>query len=104
MAQIRVMEIKRVFDILEKLKLNSTKKDVLNIKVNKQWVHCSAEEFILKANYVSSALLHIGLLPKDIVAVMAGNMPKWNFVDYGSQQVNMPTAPIFPTLSNDDLK
>ena len=26
MAQIRVMEIKRVFDILEKLKLNSTKK------------------------------------------------------------------------------
>ena len=29
MAQIRVMEIKRVFDILEKLKLNSTKKDVL---------------------------------------------------------------------------
>ena len=104
MTQIRVMEIKRVFDILEKLKLNSTKKDVLNIKVNKQWVHCSAEEFILKANYVSSALLHIGLLPKDIVAVMAGNMPKWNFVDYGSQQVNMPTAPIFPTLSNDDLK
>lgn len=104
MTQIRVMEIKRVFDILEKLKLNSTKKDVLNIKVNKQWVHCSAEEFILKANYVSSALIHIGLLPKDIVAVMAGNMPKWNFVDYGSQQVNMPTAPIFPTLSNDDLK
>jgi long-chain acyl-CoA synthetase len=28
----------------------------------------------------------------------------WNFVDYGCQQVNVVSVPIFPTISNDDLK
>src|SRR5690606_18245823 len=34
----------------------------------------------------------------------AGNMPQWNFIDYGAQRVNMPTAPLFPTISKEDLK
>ena len=46
MAQIRVMEIKRVFDILEKLKLNSTKKDVLNTQLT-------------KLNYIKDKLIYI---------------------------------------------
>jgi long-chain acyl-CoA synthetase len=98
------MEIKRVFDILDKLKTYAPKKDILNSKVNKQWVSCSVDEFIDHTNYVSSALLHLGLKANDKVAIMAANMPQWNFVDYGSQQVAMPTTPIFPTVSNDDLK
>ncbi len=97
------MEIKRVFDILEKLKTYAPKNDILNAKENKQWVHYSLFDFIDQANYVSAGLLQLGLKKNDMVAIMAGNMPKWNFVDYGSQQVSMPTAPIFPTISDDDL-
>lgn len=98
------MEITRVFDILDKLKTYAPKKDILNVKENKQWVSYSVDDLIHNSNYVSAALLHLGLKSNDIVAIMAGNSAQWNFVDYGSQQVAMPTAPIFPTISNDDLK
>jgi long-chain acyl-CoA synthetase len=98
------MEIKRVFDILEKLKTYAPKKDILNAKENKVWVEYSLQDFINHANYVSAGLLNLGLQKGDVVALMAANSPQWNFVDYGSQQVAMPTAPIFPTISNDDLK
>lgn len=98
------MEINRVFDILDKLKVVAPKNDIINSKENKKWVSYSVDDFINNANYVSAALLQLGLKPGDKIAIMAGNMPKWNFVDYGAQQVNMPTAPIFPTISNDDLK
>lgn len=92
-----------MFDILEKLKL-TPKPQLLNTKVNKQWVHYSTEDFVNHTNYISSALLQLNLNQGDVVALMAGNSPYWNFVDYGSQQVQMPTAPIFPTINNDDLK
>lgn len=101
---IRNMEVKRTFDILERLRTYAPKSDILNAKENKQWVSYSLEDFITNANLVGSALLHLGLKPGDNVALMAGNMPRWNFVDYGAQQVAMPSCPIFPTISNDDLK
>lgn len=98
------MEIKRVFDVLERLTTYAPKKDILNAKENKQWVSYSVDDLINNSNYVSSALLQLGLKSNELVAIMAGNSAQWNFVDYGSQQVSMPTAPIFPTISNDDLK
>ncbi len=98
------MEIKRVFDILDNLKKTSTKEDILCAKVNKKWVKYSTADFVTNANYVSSALLHLGLQSGENLAIMASNMPEWNFVDYGSQQVAMPSAPIFPTISSEDLK
>jgi long-chain acyl-CoA synthetase len=98
------MEITRVFDILDKLRTYAPKKDILNAKENKQWVNYSLDDFILSSNAVSAGLLQLGLKSGDIVAIMAANTPQWNFVDYGCQQVGVPTAPIFPTISNDDLK
>ncbi|MBX3165215.1 MAG: long-chain fatty acid--CoA ligase [Bacteroidetes bacterium] len=97
------MKLKRVFDILEKLKTYAPKSDILNAKENKQWVNYSLNDFVNNANYVGSALLHLGLKSGDMVAIIAGNMPQWNFVDYGCQQVAMPTVPVFPTISNEDL-
>lgn len=104
MPDFRNMEIKRTFDILEKLKTYAPKSDILNYKVNKKWVNYSLEDFINHSNYVGSALLHLGIKPGDKVAIMATNMPQWNFVDYGCQQVSVITTPIFPTISHDDLK
>jgi len=98
------MEIKRTFDILERLKTIAPKSDILNAKENKKWISYSLDDFITNTNLVASALLQLGLKPGDNVAIMAGNMPRWNFVDYGSQQVAMPTCPIFPTISHDDLR
>lgn len=35
---------------------------------------------------------------------MSNNRPEWNFIDYGAQQVAMPSVPIFPTVGAPDLK
>jgi long-chain acyl-CoA synthetase len=110
------MEIKRVFDILDNLKLNSSKKDILCSKENqspedsgggrpiKKWVSYSVDNFVTNVNYISAGLLALGLKKNDVVAIMSNNRPEWNFIDYGAQQVAMPSVPIFPTVGAPDLK
>lgn len=98
------MEITRVFDILELYKTTYIKEDVLASKINKQWKKHSSEDVINNINLVSSGLLSLGLTPNDKVAIISNNRPEWNFCDYGCQQVNIVTVPIFPTISNADLQ
>ena len=98
------MEITRVFDILDNLKLNSSKTDILNSKENKKWVSHTVTDFVNNVNYISAGLLALGLQKNDIAALMSNNRPEWNFVDYGTQQVGMPLVPIFPTVGAADMK
>jgi len=97
------MEITRVFDILELYKTTYKKKDVLSAKENKQWRKYSSDDLITKTNSVSYGLISLGLTDKDKVAIISNNRPEWNFCDYGCQQANLVTVPIFPTISNTDL-
>jgi long-chain acyl-CoA synthetase len=98
------MEITRVFDILELYKTQYKKEDVLSSKVNKEWKKFSSQDLINNVNNVSHALLALGLSDKDKVAIISNNRPEWNFCDYGCQQANIVTVPIFPTISNTDLQ
>ncbi len=98
------MEINRVFDILDKLKANSSKTDILNSKENKNWVNVSVDSFFENTQFVASSLLQFNLQKNDVIAIMANNRPEWNFVDYGAQQIGVVTAPIYPTISEADLK
>ena len=105
------MEINRVFDILDYLKNNSTKTDILNSKETvipgkreKKWVSHSVADFVSNVNHISAGLLALGLQKNDMVAIMSANRPEWNFVDFATQQVAMPSVPIFPTVGAPDLK
>lgn len=98
------MEITRVFDILEFYKTDYIKSDVLSAKVNKAWQSHSSDDFIKNVNHVSYGLLALGLNSNDKVAIISNNRPEWNFCDYGCQQANIVTVPIFPTISNTDLQ
>lgn len=98
------MEITRVFDILELYKTQYKKEDVLAAKENKQWKKYSSDDFVNYSNYVSYGLLALGLTDKDKVAIISNNRPEWNFCDFGCQQANIVTVPIFPTISNHDLQ
>ena len=97
------MEITRVFDILELYKTTYKKEDVLSAKENKQWRKYSSDDLITKTNSVSYGLMSLGLTDKDKVAIISNNRPEWNFCDYGCQQANLVTVPVFPTISNTDL-
>lgn len=98
------MEITRVFDILELYKTEFKKPDVLAAKENKKWHKYSSEDFINYTNYVSYGLLALGLNENDKVAIISNNRPEWNFCDFGCQQVNIVTVPVFPTISNHELQ
>ena len=97
------MEPIRLFDIIETLKTQK-KHDLLNAKENKKWRNYSTDEFIEYVNHVSYGLLTLGLERGDKVAIISNNRPEWNFVDYGCQQVDIITVPIYPTISVTDLK
>jgi long-chain acyl-CoA synthetase len=99
-----MMEITRVFDILDLYKSTYKKEDVLSAKENKQWRKYSSDDLITKTNSVSYGLMSLGLTDKDKVAIISNNRPEWNFCDYGCQQANLVTVPIFPTISNTDLQ
>jgi long-chain acyl-CoA synthetase len=105
------MEMTRVFDILDNLKLNSTKTDILsckellpNGKSGKNWTKHSVADLISNVNHISAGLLALGLKKGDTIGIMSNNRPEWNFVDFAVQQVGMPSVPIFPTVGADDLK
>lgn len=98
------MEITRVFDVLEKLKQEKNNPTLLNRKENKVWKSYSTADLIENVNTVTCALFSIGLKKGDVVAIISTNRPEWNFVDYGCQQAGVVTAPIYPTISLNDLK
>lgn len=96
------MEIKRVFDLLVPV-VEKNAPDILASKVNKDWKKISGKEFKQNVDYVSVALLDLGLVQGDKVAIVANNRPEWNFVDFGCQQIDVITVPIFPTASLHDM-
>lgn len=98
------MNITRVFDILDLYKSTYVKPDILAGKENKQWKTYSNTDLINYSNWVSHGLLALGLTDKDKVAIISNNRPEWNFCDFGCQQANIVTVPIFPTISNTDLQ
>lgn len=98
------MEVTRVFDILELYKSITLKEDLLCAKENKVWKKYSSKDFIDYTNAVSYGLLALGLKENDKVAIISNNRPEWNFCDFGCQQTNIITVPIYPTISNHDLK
>ena len=67
------MEIKRVFDILDLYKSSFVKNDVLSSKVNKSWKKYSNEDFINYSNWVSYALIKMGITQHDKVSIIANN-------------------------------
>ncbi len=98
------MEVTRVFDILDLYKTTYKKDDLLCGKENKKWKKYSSDDFINYSNWTSYGLLNLGLQGGDKVAIIAHNCPEWAFADYGCQQAGIVTVPIFPTISNNDLK
>ncbi len=98
------MEVTRLFDILELYKTTYTKDDLLCAKEDKHWKKYSSNDFINRSNWVSYGLFALGLNEGDKVAIISNNRPEWNFCDFGCQQANMISVPIFPTISNHDLR
>ena len=92
----------RVFDLLDIQKKKYNLPDALNFRQPDGWYCYSTQDFIDTANRISIGLLKLGVKKGDKIAIISGNRPEWNFIDFGAQQIGAVTVPIYPTITEDD--
>lgn len=98
------MENLRLFDLLHNLLSMPLKEDALGAKENGQWRKYSTKEYIESVNNLSYAFLDIGIKPNDKIGLISNNRPEWNFIDYACLQTGAINTPLYPTISEHDLK
>ncbi|MCZ8286803.1 MAG: AMP-binding protein, partial [Bacteroidia bacterium] len=101
---METMENLRLFDLLHNLLTMPLKEDALGAKENGKWRIYSTKEYIESVNNLSYAFLDIGIKPGDKIGLICNNRPEWNFVDYACLQTGAVNTPLYPTLSERDLK
>ncbi len=97
------MHIERIFDILPFAHEKYHKEIALAGKKNGKWQTYNSQEYIDNSNYVSSALMGLGIKKGDAVINISVNRPEWNFIDMGILQLGAIHVPVFPTINIDDL-
>ncbi len=98
------MENLRLFDLLHNLLTMPLKEDALGAKENGKWRKYSTKEYIDSVNNLSYAFLDIGITPGDKIGLISNNRPEWNFIDYACLQTGAINTPLYPTISEHDLK
>ncbi len=99
------MEITRLFDILDKYLLeNPTQEVALAAKRNGEWRKYSIKEYVELTNYLSYAMLKLGVKQGDKIGIVSGNRPEWNMLDFAIMQIGAISIPIYPTISQDDYR
>lgn len=97
------MEPTRTFDLLTRIQnLYADKTDVIAGKEDGKWKRYSVQEYIDYCNWVSYALLSMGIKKGDKVAIISNNRPEWNFTDFGISQIGAVSVPIYPTISSEE--
>lgn len=97
--------ITRLFDFpYYQLEKNNIE-DCLVTKYDGVWKKTSTAEYINLSNTISRALLRLGVLKNDKIALISSsNRTEWNILDIASLQVGAQTVPIYPTIAAEDYQ
>lgn len=98
------MNVTRLFDLIP----NQLEKHPLQVafagKENGKWITHSSADFKKLTDQVSYGLMAKGISPGDKIAIISNNRPEWNFTDLGTLQVGAIDVPVYPTISENDLR
>jgi long-chain acyl-CoA synthetase len=67
------------------------------------WKSYDKDEIVQIIDSISKGLVAKGIRKGDKVALMSGNRPEWNFIDFACNQLGVALVPLYPTLSAQDL-
>ncbi|ASB49680.1 AMP-dependent synthetase/ligase [Alkalitalea saponilacus] len=98
------MQIERTFDLLENIKQNHNRPDILMAKREGQWVNFSADDYNRTSKHFSYGLLARGFSKGDKIATVSNNRPEWNIADMGMAMAGVIHVPIYPTIGDDEYK
>ncbi len=98
------MTIERTFDLLENLRNNHNREDILAAKREGQWVKFSAEDYSRTSKRFSYGLLAGGFKKGDKIATVSNNRPEWNMADMGMAMIGAIHVPIYPTIGDDEYR
>ncbi len=98
------MRITRTFDLLDNLRQNHNKSDILAAKRDGNWVKFSSEDYIRNAKNFAYGLLALGFKKGDKIATVSNNRPEWNFADMGMALIGVVHVPVYPTIGDDEYK
>lgn len=100
-----MVKVSRLFDIPRYQLENTPREDALVNKIDGKWTPVSTEEFVLRANKISRALIEMGVQPQDKVALISStNRWEWNVMDIGILQAGAVNVPVYPTISREDYE
>ena len=91
----------RVFDLLIAYK-NFQKADLFNRKRDGEWKNYSTSDTLEIIQTLALGLLELKVKPGDKIAIISGNRPAWNFVDFAVQVIGGVTVPMYPTITIED--
>ena len=75
-----------------------TRSAALRTKRDGKWVALSYGDLAERVQDLSIALLELGLVPGDRVAILSENRPEWAIADYACLAARCTDVPIYPTL------
>lgn len=101
----------RLFDCMQYQLQNFPLEDMFAAKENGAWRKYSTQEVVDTINQLSAGLLDAGVkyhdkAPEAIekIAIVSKNRPEWLMVDQAVQQIGAVLAPIYPTITVNDLQ
>lgn len=78
---------------------------MMTSKVGGKWKAYSTEEFIAAMNAACRGLLKMGVKPGEKVALIShNNRSEWNIMDHAIMQIGAIDVPIYPTMTEEDIK
>lgn len=98
------MNIERTFDLLEHLRQNHNRADVLVAKREGQWIKFSAEDYGRTSRRFSYGLMSLDFEKGDKIATISNNRPEWNMADMGMSMLGVVHVPVYPSLGEEEYK
>ena len=94
----------RIFDILSIQVESHPLEKCLSDKRNGCWESISTQKFFESVNYVSAALIEMGVKPHDKIALISTtNRSEWSILDMSILQVGAISVPLYPNLNAESL-
>lgn len=98
------MEVKRIFDLIPYIKEKYDKDVCLAGKKSGKWIKYSIDAYRENVDLACKGLISLGVVKNDKIATLSNNRPEWNFVDLAIMQTGAIHVPIYPTISDQELK